>query len=268
MLSIYLLWLISAVFAKWTVSDGTISVRGGEKLSFDEAITSRIALGTSGTLDVSFKTKHDGKAELSHQSMVQLRSQDDHSLNFMYAPSSAKPMTGLVKVAVSHASVPVALQGLYLDMVLLVGSANDDTPLEQKLTSIFVEPTNPDEAELQPGPKPEIHHIFRGAPRTVSKFTAMVFQSAVVGITAIALLTWVSIATPGSLGTAFASAPIAHLAFLGSVFGLEATFVRYFVGQSIFTTLFHGAILAPICIVSGSRALREMASRRMSGESK
>lgn len=274
---VYFIAVLSGVFAKWTVNDGSIAIRGGEKLGFERSINSRFALAMTGTLDVSFKTSYNGNAQLAHQSMVQLRSTQDPSLNYMFAPTSAKPMSGAVKIPVSHAAVPVALQGKELDMVLIVSSASDDeSQFEQKLTSVFVEPSSTGSKELQEAisqhqlasQKPEIRHTFRPAPHTVSKFIAIIFQAVLVGITGMFLLMWLSGASLGSVKTALSTSPVAHLTFLGSLFALEATFVRYFLGQSIFTTVFHSAVLSPVIVVSGSRALREMANRRLSGESK
>lgn len=107
------------------------------------------------------------------------------------------------------------------------------------------------------GPKPEIHHIFRGTESTVNAIVPVVF-SAVALVLLVALLGGWSTTLSGSLfraldGGAYKTAFVAVLATL------EYTFVKYYLGATIFTTLFHVAILAGPGLLLGLKALNALA---------
>ena len=61
------------------------------------------------------------------------------------------------------------------------------------------------------------------------------------------------------------SAPLPHIAFLGSIVGLEAVFFMYYTSWNLFQTLPVAVAVGAVAVVSGSRALGEVQERRLAG---
>lgn len=115
--------------------------------------------------------------------------------------------------------------------------------------------------------KPEIHHIFRTPEKRLSAAYAGAFILVIPVLTMILLNSWTLFAQVNfnQLPTALANAPIAHITFIFSLISIQLTFFRYYRSESIFNTLFALAVIVPIAVFSGSRALREVKARRLQG---
>ena len=68
------------------------------------------------------------------------------------------------------------------------------------------------------------------------------------------------------LPEAFASAPIAHGLFYGSIFLLEIIFGLYYLRLTLFQALPAVGVVGTLCFLSGSRALGEVQGRRLAGK--
>lgn len=68
------------------------------------------------------------------------------------------------------------------------------------------------------------------------------------------------------LQQAFSQAPVSHAAFFGSILGMEAIFFLYYSSWNLFQTLPAMAVVGTIMLLSGSKALGEVQSRRLAGE--
>lgn len=119
------------------------------------------------------------------------------------------------------------------------------------------------------GVKPEIHHIFRPDPRQVNAAFASILVLFVVISTILFLLSaWTFFVGVdlANLGPAMKASGFAHAAFLVSIGAIELVFFKYYKGTSIFDTIKSLAIIAPASVYFGSRALREVKARRLTGK--
>ncbi|VVT49482.1 uncharacterized protein SAPINGB_P002291 [Magnusiomyces paraingens] len=114
---------------------------------------------------------------------------------------------------------------------------------------------------------PEIHHIFRAPPHTISRSIALASIVAILGCIMVLINSWTLFAgvNLGQLPQALKAAPLAHTTFMASILASELLFYKYYLGDSIFQTLASLAVVAPIAVYSGSRALREIKTRRLNG---
>ncbi|CAH6719948.1 dolichyl-diphosphooligosaccharide--protein glycosyltransferase subunit Swp1p [[Candida] jaroonii] len=116
------------------------------------------------------------------------------------------------------------------------------------------------------GLKPEIHHIFRTSPETINPIFPIVF----IGFNAVVFLaivaTWFSIPTIFSNFKGISGGQLAtNASFLSCIVGFEIVFVRYYLGQTIFTTMFHCFLLSIPSILLGSGTFRWLAGLRKIG---
>ncbi|CDH13078.1 related to Dolichyl-diphosphooligosaccharide--protein glycosyltransferase subunit SWP1 [Zygosaccharomyces bailii ISA1307] len=112
--------------------------------------------------------------------------------------------------------------------------------------------TKPDRFEAEP----EIYHVFKPEPQTVSWAFAQIFSFAIVVATLGLVISWMS---AGALR--FGSVPrglnfIYFLAFIGSVMGFEFIFASYYTGTSIFDTLKHAFLLSIPALLLSTKFLR------------
>lgn len=114
---------------------------------------------------------------------------------------------------------------------------------------------------------PEIRHIFRAPPHTVSRTLAFGAILATLVCVIFLVNSWslFAFANFGQLPQALEKAPLAHATFIASLVAAEFLFFKYYSGTSIFQTLASLAVVAPIAVFSGSRALRELKARRLNG---
>jgi oligosaccharyltransferase complex subunit delta (ribophorin II) len=118
------------------------------------------------------------------------------------------------------------------------------------------------------GPKPEIHYVFRPDAKSPPKLITLVFLSAVIAAYAGLFTTWFSLlgANYEHLPKAFKSSPVAHASFFSSLVAIEIIFFLYYTTWNLFQTLTASCAVGLVAFVSGSRALREVRSRRQGGE--
>ncbi|QHS75420.1 dolichyl-diphosphooligosaccharide-protein glycotransferase [Saccharomyces paradoxus] len=104
--------------------------------------------------------------------------------------------------------------------------------------------------------KPEIHHIFHTEPKRVAKPIAVIFVAIIV-ITILSLIvTWLN-----SCAAAFNNIPtginaVYFLGFIATIVGFEVIFARYYLGTSIFETLFSSLYLGAPGLLTSTKFLR------------
>lgn len=138
------------------------------------------------------------------------------------------------------------------------------------------------EKPLRYGKQPEIHHIFRGDPKSpniviVMFFTAAVLAALPVLLGLVCLLQVVAGAVTNrsqwfqvggnvsQMSKALSDAPVSHGLFFGSIIAIEGAFFLYYTVWNLFQTLPVLAALGTVAYVSGSRALTEVQERRLAG---
>jgi oligosaccharyltransferase complex subunit delta (ribophorin II) len=173
---------------------------------------------------------------------------------------------GSAKVTISNSNFPGALRDTPLAISAIVGSFGDDNPTTVDVASNVIvgrtsEYMKPARFEMLP----EIKHVFRTKPHTVNPVIALAFAGGAVFLLLTTLAVFASNGV-ANLSKALSTSPIGHLGLVSSLVAYEAVFLLYYLGNSIFTTLGAAAVITPIAVYTGSRALREVGARRRSGQ--
>lgn len=104
--------------------------------------------------------------------------------------------------------------------------------------------------------KPEIHHIFHTEPKRVAKPIAVIFVAIIVLTILSLIVTWLN-----SCAAAFNNIPtginaVYFLGFITTIVGFEVIFARYYLGTSIFETLFSSLYLGAPGLLTSTKFLR------------
>jgi oligosaccharyltransferase complex subunit delta (ribophorin II) len=73
-------------------------------------------------------------------------------------------------------------------------------------------------------------------------------------------------ANANHLPKALGAAPLSHLTFFGSVIAMEFVFFLYYSTWNLFQTLPVIAIVGAVAVLSGTKAIGEVQSRRLAGQ--
>jgi len=123
------------------------------------------------------------------------------------------------------------------------------------------------DAPLRYGKLAEINHIFRADPKSPPLMITLVFTGLALATFPILLGGWFALgANANHLSEAMNKAPIAHVLFLASIFGMEGIFFMYYRSWTLFQTLPPATVAAVVAIASGSKALGEVQARRLAGK--
>lgn len=68
------------------------------------------------------------------------------------------------------------------------------------------------------------------------------------------------------LGKALSTAPLSHATFVGSIIAMEFVFFMYYTSWNLLQTLPVIGVVGVVMLLSGSKALGEVQSRRFAGE--
>lgn len=104
--------------------------------------------------------------------------------------------------------------------------------------------------------KPEIHHVFHPEPKRVAKSIAVIFVAIIIVTILSLLVTWLN-----SCAAAFDNIPaganaLYFLGFIATIVGFEVIFARYYLGTSIFKTLFSSLYLGAPGLLASTKFLR------------
>lgn len=163
---------------------------------------------------------------------------------------------------------PSLLEAEKIDVVVIAADDNEQEPnLAQRIAELKPSEAfkNLDRDYKEPtrlGAKPEIHHIFRSEEATVNPIVPIIF-SVVAGFLLLALLTtWTTTLGDSMFGSLNGSSVKTVLLVVLASF--EYTFIKYYLGATIFTTIFHIALLTVPALIVGSKALSLLAKARSS----
>jgi oligosaccharyltransferase complex subunit delta (ribophorin II) len=222
-----------------------------------------LSVASNSGIEITFETTNDGlKGARAHQTVAVVHNPKS-GLEFMF-PATVKT-NGRAKISIPHRSIPTALQSADpLQLFLLVGSFGADKPVKVPISSkLVVERTAEFSNPSRLGALPEITHTFRPPPKTVAVPVAILFALGAVTLLAVLVGFWFTNVKLGANGNTFFNAPLANIGLLVSLASFELVFAMYFLGSSIFDTLLYVALISPIAIISGSRALRVVGKRRL-----
>ncbi len=86
-------------------------------------------------------------------------------------------------------------------------------------------------------------------------------------LTILRLWQWLVLgANVNDLAKAVGAAPLSHAAFFGSIVAMEAVFYMYYLSWNLFQTLPVVGLVGAVTLLSGTKALGEVQSRRLAGE--
>lgn len=260
-----------AVTVAYVVTEGTVTL-GSKTVHFGEIETREIK-----TLDIELPkdviqiaASLQDVATHPHQLVVSLSSTSNKALATHYVPTFANSKLNL-KIPVGKLPEVLKIQdSLSLDLIV----ADSKKQLYKHLCVIVpseeFQTTSKYTEKPRIGYKPEIHHIFRADPETVNPIIPVVFIGGAVALSLALFGAWFAFVGPKALFSSFKSISSTQLTynigFLASLIGFEYTFIKYYLGQSIFTTLFNGAILSLPSIYFGSKVLRYLGQTRKAGK--
>ncbi|KAL2018578.1 hypothetical protein VTK56DRAFT_620 [Thermocarpiscus australiensis] len=269
---------VAQAASSWGFDEGSLSVvakKSGEtvkeKLSQKTPLPRPVSLGSTDTLKLSLTATENGKGKRPHQAFLVFQDQDSG----LEAPF---PLTvkenGKAAAQISQKDIPIQLlvstKPLKASIVLAsFGSAQGiNTPVFD--VKIETDPNVPPPAYEKPlryGKQPEIHHIFRPDPKSPPKVVSVFFTLAVVATLPALLISWAVLGgNLDHLAKALGAAPLSHATFFGSILAMEFVFFMYYTSWNLFQTLPVVAAIAAVTVLSGTKALGEVRSRRLAGE--
>lgn len=168
------------------------------------------------------------------------------------------------KVLVSKIPVSLLAQDRIFVSVVAANGDNDEANLDQPIVELIpseeLKTSLNYKAPARLGAKPEIHHIFSSDQATVNPIVPVAF-SAVAALLLVALFgSWATSLGDSLFGASHGSSVKTGLLVVLASF--EYTFVKYYLGATIFTTIFHVAILSVPALIIGSKALSQLAKLR------
>ncbi|KAK4105638.1 hypothetical protein N658DRAFT_441001 [Parathielavia hyrcaniae] len=262
----------------WGFDDGSISVVAKksaetvkEKLNQKAPLSKPVSLGNTDTLKLSLTAKDNGKGKRPHQAFLVIQEQDS-GLEAPF-PLTVKE-TGKAAVQISHKDLPIQLllsaKPLKAFVVLAsFGSAQGlSTPVfEVKIETDANAPPPAYEEPLRYGKKPEIQHVFRADAKSPPKVISLFFALAVLATLPALLIGWIYLGgNVNHLSKAIGPAPLSHATFFGSIVAMEFVFFMYYTSWNLFQTLPVIAVISAATVLSGTKALGEVQSRRLAGE--
>ncbi|RKF64335.1 Uncharacterized protein OnM2_019016 [Erysiphe neolycopersici] len=283
--SVFVVSIFSLVTAtsSWNFDEAIISVTANErsaskafkdKLSDHVPLANPVILTTVDTLKITLTAVEDGFAKRPHQAFLLLRDQDT---GLEVAFPFTMMVNGKGKVEFTQKNFPIQLNvsSQPLRATLLLASfgssrafSNHVFNLDVKLDSQAITATNSRyEKPLRYGKREEIHHIFKPDPRSGPIIISVIFAIAVTGSLLVLFSSWIYLeANLSHLPRAVRAAPIAHTLFYGSILAMEFILFLYYYNWTLFQVLPVTGIISLITILSGSKALSEVQSRRLAGE--
>ncbi|CUS08201.1 unnamed protein product [Tuber aestivum] len=274
--------LAAAASGAWTFEDAqaVIAAKGGKaeayKFSPTKPIKGAINLGPKDILKVSLTVKEDSKVGRPHQAFLLV--QEPESKVEAFFPLNVKELSGKAKVDLSHKDLPAfLLTAPSLSLSLVLGSFGQSTasiatignvePLLDPAAKALLEKQKQKdigEGTVVYRAKDEIRHVFRADPQSPPKIITLVFLLSVLAGLGGLFVVWFPIlgGNLSHLPKALKAAPISHPLFFASLLSLEGIFFMYYTQWNLFQTLAGMAVVGPVALFSGSRALREVRARR------
>ncbi|KAK6464849.1 hypothetical protein DFJ63DRAFT_93860 [Scheffersomyces coipomensis] len=257
----------------YSISSGSVSI-GQQSVAFGEVTTQEIKQLTvdSGKDKIVVKLGLSEKLKKAPQQVfVELVSAKNDALATHFVPTFTDDKQFFITIPVGKLpEVLKAQDKLLLNIIIADGSKK----LYKKLVEIIPTYDFKSGINYQPQPKigyqPEIHHIFREDPKTVGEGIPVFFTAMALVLFTGLLVLWNGFIGKDLFGTLKKTAPgqlIFNIAFLLSILGFEYNFAQYYLGQSIFTTLYAGFFLGLSSIYFGARVLRHLAHERRIGRS-
>ncbi|MCJ1464330.1 hypothetical protein MMC07_002943 [Pseudocyphellaria aurata] len=229
-----------------------------------------ILLGPSDTLKILLTAKENSKAKQPHQAFLLIKDPAT-SLDTSYPLSMKDNGKGKVELVQKDLPTQLLTSSGPLSASLIIASFGSSQPYHSHAfdLSLKLDPSSPTASHEKPlryGRLAEIHHTFKSEPTSPPKIITLVFTAAVVIAFPLLVTAWLSLgANLNHFSTALRSSPISHMLFFCSILAMEGVFFMYYTSWNLFQTLPGAAAIGLVTFLSGSRALREVQERRLSG---
>lgn len=271
--------LILGVVAQLAASAFSYSIESGlvrvneDILQYGEMEVQLIRLLTlenmKDKLEMEFKLDYKDVSQRPQQFVVTLG--DDQAYDLLFVPNYLSSHD-VYKLSVPVNKIPVGLR--VKDKLFLRAAVGHSGPkkygenLRRNLAEIKFGKDIREAALLTYKPaerfglKPEIHHQFSSDAPTVNAVVPIVFIGGALVLFLGLLGVWSTLLQDDFLSnfSKLSGAQLVnHSVFLTSLVGFVVVFYRYYLGTSIFSTLFHAFILSAPSIFFGSRCLRDLA---------
>ncbi|KAK0631873.1 Oligosaccharyltransferase subunit Ribophorin II-domain-containing protein [Immersiella caudata] len=269
---------VAQAASSWSFDEASLSIaakKGAdgvkEKLNAKNPLSKPVALGSTDTLKVALTAKDNGKGKRPHQAFVILKEQDS-GLEAPFPLSTKDNGKAVVQISQKEIPAPLLVSTKPLKASIVIGSFGSAQAYNSQVFEVEIktDPSAPApqfEKPLRYGQKDEIHHIFRADPKSPPKVISLFFALAVIATVPALFIGWLSLgANLNHLAKAIGAAPLSHASFFGSIVAMEFVFFMYYTSWNLFQTLPVAGVVGAVTVLSGTKALGEVQSRRLAGE--
>lgn len=267
--------LMAFVFA-YTITEGVINIED-QAIYYGEIMTQEIKqlLIDSPKDKLEMRLKMNSDIDTApHQIVVSISSADNSNLITHYIPVFT--VNNEIKLSIPLNKLPEVLKTkskLLMHLIVADEDPNFKNMNKQLLellpTTNFQKTASYKSTDAIIGYKPEIHHIFQGEQKQVGSIIPILFIGCAIILFIGLNLSWNAIIGK-DLYRSFSYITSTQLSynvfFLLSIMGFEYNIFQYYLGQSIFTTLFRGFIISLPGIFFGSKVLRYLRNQRLAGK--
>ncbi|EGS19032.1 oligosaccharyltransferase subunit-like protein [Thermochaetoides thermophila DSM 1495] len=258
----------------WGFDEGVIQVvpkKAGEVIKERTPLAKPVTLGATDTLKLSLTAKDNGIGKRPHQAFLLLQ---ESNLGVEAPFPLTVKESGKATVQITQKDLPVQLLAAEepLKASIVLASFGSAQGYNGQVFEIKVEldpnlPPPTREAPVRYGKKPLIFHKFNPDPKSPPKVVSIFFALAVIACLPVLLISWLFLgANIKHLPKALSAAPVSHAVFFGSIVAMEGVFFMYYTSWNLFQTLPVIAAVAVVTVLSGTKALGEVQSRRLAGD--
>lgn len=268
-----LMQLVAVVMA-YSIAEGHIKI-GNEVVEFGEIMTQEIKqlplTSPKDKIDVLLKLKEDVVTP-PHQLFIGVSSFENPKLTTHFAP--VLTVNNEIKLSIPCNKLPEVLKVQdKLIMKLIIGDFDTKYNLNKQLVEIipsqeFAQSSKYVSHESAVGYKPEIHHIFRQEEATINAVIPVAFIGGAVVLFLGLVISWNAFIGKDLYRSFKYLSPVQlsyNVLFFVSIIAFEYNIVQYYLGQSIFATLFKGFVISMPSIYFGSKVLRYLRAQRLAG---
>ncbi|KAM0344045.1 hypothetical protein ACHAPU_007948 [Fusarium lateritium] len=274
--SLLFLTSVASATSSWGFTDGSVAVSSktaqgvNARFGNQKPVKEAIVLGPADTVTVSLTTTEDDKAKRPHQAFLVLN--EDTGLEAPYPLKVQSSGKGTVRISHKDLPLQLLLSDTPLKAYLVLGSFGSSDPLISPLfnVEIHLDPNTPRPEYTAPvryGPRAGIDHVFKVGDKSPPMVISLVFVLAIAASVPALFIGWLMLgANVNHLSKALGAAPISHAVFFGSIVAIEGTFFLYYTKWNLLKSLPVVIALGVVALLSGTKALSEVQTRRLAGE--
>ncbi|KAI5966249.1 uncharacterized protein KGF55_000558 [Candida pseudojiufengensis] len=265
--------LATSAIAKGVVTGKISNTNSGQSIHFGEIDTQVIKTlpihSPKDIIEIDLKNS-DIKNKQPEQIMISLSDNLKPSIVTHFVPT-VKDDT--IKLKIRASSIPELLKTKEsLALSLIIGDSSGDSNLIKRLGELIPSQEFKLSSNYKSKPKfgvqPEIHHIFKEDEKTINPIIPTIFIGFATFLFLALLGSWFGFIGANNLFfktfNRTSIGQISHnILFFSSLIGFEFNFVKYYLGQSIFTTLFYGFVLSFPCYYFGLSVLTYLGKNRL-----